>query len=389
MGFNQASTAEEKQEHYSVMVSLMHSIDQYRLIADHNPRTALVYGTVLDTDSIPAANATVRLRPVDYLAEAHQSGLVKKSVGIADPATDETGAFFIADVEPGSYTIEATDNKSVAARITCEVVPGEDTLDLGAYALAPFARLSGSVALDSGTGSMHAAIYGLERSVAVDSLTGAWSIDDLPQGAHTVRIASSSRDLGAAIIDAPPVAAGASDTLTAVRLLSYNGESYTQWAYSRTITINTSPTGADISEDVHRFPLLVRLDASNFGFSGARADGRDIRFAKPDGTPLRYEIEQWDPVAQQAAVWVLMDTVYADNATQSITMHWGKADAQDFSNGAVVFDTANGFMGVWHLDGRGGRLIPALAIGVKTVKISHQLQELSARRSFLRIRARA
>lgn len=34
VGFNQASTAEEKQEHYSVMVSLMHSIDQYRLTAD-------------------------------------------------------------------------------------------------------------------------------------------------------------------------------------------------------------------------------------------------------------------------------------------------------------------------------------------------------------------
>lgn len=34
VGFNQASTAEEKQEHYSVMVSLMHSVEQYRLTAD-------------------------------------------------------------------------------------------------------------------------------------------------------------------------------------------------------------------------------------------------------------------------------------------------------------------------------------------------------------------
>ena len=34
VGFNQAATAEEKQEHYSVMVSLMHSVEQYRLTAD-------------------------------------------------------------------------------------------------------------------------------------------------------------------------------------------------------------------------------------------------------------------------------------------------------------------------------------------------------------------
>ncbi|MBD3320804.1 MAG: DUF2341 domain-containing protein [Chitinivibrionales bacterium] len=307
-----------------------------------------VTATVLFPDSTPAADVTVRLRPSNYIAIPSFAGLTKRAAAITDITTDFRGRFFIDSVEPGSYTIEVTDNKSVAARIICEVVPGGDTLDLGAHALAPFARLTGSVALDSNTGAMHAAVYGLERSVAVDSLTGAWSIDDLPQGAHTVRIASSSRDLGAAIIDAPPVAAGASDTLNAVRLLSYSGESYTQWAYSRTITINTSPTGADISEDVHRFPLLVRLDASDFGFSGARADGRDVRFAKADGTPLRYEIEQWDPVAQHAAVWVLMDTVYGNNASQSITMHWGKADAQDFSNGAVVFDTANGFAAVYH-----------------------------------------
>jgi hypothetical protein len=48
---------------------------------------------------------------------------------------------------------------------------------------------------------------------------------------------------------------------------------------------------------------------------------------------------------------VLVDTVYGNNATQAIRMHWGRGAAPDSSNGAAVFDTANGFAGVWHLDG--------------------------------------
>jgi hypothetical protein len=52
----------------------------------------------------------------------------------------------------------------------------------------------------------------------------------------------------------------------------------------------------------------------------------------------------------QAEVWVNVDTVHGNDSAQSITMYWGNANAVDASNGAAVFDTGNGFQGVWHLD---------------------------------------
>jgi hypothetical protein len=120
-------------------------------------------------------------------------------------------------------------------------------------------------------------------------------------------------------------------------------------ANSAKITINTSSTGASCDTLITRFPLLVRLD-STFAFGQARADGGDIRFAKADGTPLRFEIAQWDTTAKQAALWVSVDTVYPNNASQYIFMTWGFSSAQSASSSAAVFDTGLGYAGVWHLD---------------------------------------
>jgi len=65
--------------------------------------------------------------------------------------------------------------------------------------------------------------------------------------------------------------------------------------------------------------------------------------------PVPYEIEQWDSANGAAAIWVKIDTVRGNDSSQSITMFWGNPNAAGNSNGAKVFDTANGFQGVWHL----------------------------------------
>jgi biopolymer transport protein ExbB len=99
--------------------------------------------------------------------------------------------------------------------------------------------------------------------------------------------------------------------------------------------------------------VLLRLSAPAFDFSQALDSGQDIRFTKEDGTPLPYEIERWDRSSAQAAIWVLIDTVYGNSSTQTFVMQWGNASAASRSNAAAVFDTANGFAGVWHLGERG------------------------------------
>lgn len=125
---------------------------------------------------------------------------------------------------------------------------------------------------------------------------------------------------------------------------------YAAWKHSTELVLNTTTTGAGIQENVFNFPVLVRLNERVFDFSQARIDGGDIRFAKSDGTPLVYEIERWDPVIKRAEIWVKCDTIYGNDTTHFFTMYWGNSAAGSRSDGTAVFDTVNGFVGVWHMN---------------------------------------
>ncbi len=139
--------------------------------------------------------------------------------------------------------------------------------------------------------------------------------------------------------------------ITVVRV---SAEDYAnEWGYSQSILLNTTASGANVTGNVMNFPVLLRLNPGNFdGFANIQPNGVDIRFAKIDGTKLKYEIERWkdyDNDADTAEIWVKLDTVYGNNKTQSFKMYWGKPEAADSSDAAAVFDTASGFVGVWHL----------------------------------------
>ena len=128
------------------------------------------------------------------------------------------------------------------------------------------------------------------------------------------------------------------------------------WQYSKTIRLNTAASGAQITGNVYAFPALVRLTGSNFDFTQAQSNGSDLRFTKQDNSPIAYEIERWDAAAGAAEVWVKMDTIFGGDSAQAITMYWGNPGAPGASSSASVFDTGNGFQGVWHLDGAAGAI---------------------------------
>jgi hypothetical protein len=130
-------------------------------------------------------------------------------------------------------------------------------------------------------------------------------------------------------------------------------ENFTQWAKFKAYRVNTSnASGLALGANVLKFPLLVRLTAADSAiFKEAKTGGADIRFVKSDGvTPLKYQIERWDSAGRSAALWVLLDTLYSNNNTRTTRMYWGNAAAADSSKGAAVFDTANGFQAVWHMN---------------------------------------
>lgn len=144
-------------------------------------------------------------------------------------------------------------------------------------------------------------------------------------------------------------------------------DDYSLWTDTTRITMNTTASGVNISANVMQFPVLVRLNSSNFNFSEAKSDGSDIRFAKRDGTHLPYQIEGWNSSTESAEIWVKVDTIYGNNSSQYITMLWGKADAVSKSNSIAVFDSANGFAGVWHLNQNPSGTPPQITDASKTV----------------------
>ena len=117
--------------------------------------------------------------------------------------------------------------------------------------------------------------------------------------------------------------------------------------YSKEITLNTTSSGANVTGNVANFPVAIQLNDANFDFAQAKPDGSDLRFTKPDGSPLPYEIESWDAPGKAAAIWVKTD-VTGNAASQSIIAHWGNPAAVSQSDSKAVFP-ASDFLGAWHL----------------------------------------
>ena len=126
---------------------------------------------------------------------------------------------------------------------------------------------------------------------------------------------------------------------------------YKSWKHSGSLFLLTTPDGADLPAAAREenFPVLVRLSGNWFAFDEAMPEGGDLRFASSDGVPLAYQIDRWDAAAGTAAVWVRVPDIKG-NARQEIRMFWGNADAESESSGPAVFNRANGYLSVWHMN---------------------------------------
>jgi hypothetical protein len=123
--------------------------------------------------------------------------------------------------------------------------------------------------------------------------------------------------------------------------------------HAKLITVDTSAAGANTTAAVSKYPLALKLDATNFDFAASTASGADLRFTKTDGTPLPHAVESFDRAGQAALIWVLVDSVPAASSAPLLMMHWGDQQAPNIADTKQVFDMASGFAGVWHLDEAG------------------------------------
>jgi hypothetical protein len=193
-----------------------------------------------------------------------------------------------------------------------------------------------------------------------DALTYQWQTDSLDDG--TFEDIAGATDSSLAIASAALADSGdfrclvsadggtSYDTSDVATLqVSASTTSYADWTYKATFMVGTTPDWANLaSGSVANFPFVLRLDSSHFDFSQAMGNGEDIRFSTVDETSLNYEIELWDSTGGQAIIWILIDSINA-NEEQALVMYWGNSGQTSESDGAAVFTTANGFAGVYHM----------------------------------------
>jgi hypothetical protein len=302
----------------------------------------VVTGRIVNPDGTGASRTLVQLFPQSY-------DPVKDNplpAGATD-TTDESGSFTVQTVGPGMFNVQAVHLIHRTRLLVREIKIEGDTVAIGADTLRRPGVILVPIINGFDTASGYVYVPGTSIAVSLRGMSDYVILDSVPSGTalavdYAVRNSSSAPSVIRDSVYVPQ-----NDT---VKL------SFMEWRYLQKLFINTSPSGANISGDVHGFPVLVRLSAARFDFAEAAKNGDDIRFSKADGSPLPYEIERWDPVTELAEVWVKIDTVYGNNDRQYIVMYWGAPATSSMSNGPAVFDTANGFQGVWHLSEAGNAI---------------------------------
>jgi hypothetical protein len=310
-----------------------------------------IVATVRYQNGSPASFSSIKIRPVNFLKDTMSLSVALRSSGI-DTLTDSAGRFSISTfVGEGEYAVEIIDTAQNQGALI-KINPGYDSLiDYGVIFLNPLGGISGAIDRSSisDSAAIYVQVYGLDKIKRVDAATGKFFIDKLAIGDYGLHIFSSVPTYIPQTVQNIAVVSAAPVFIDTVRFVSV-----VTWFNSKSVYLNTTSSGADVTTDIYRFPVLCRLTTDNFDFLTARTHGEDVRFVKSDNTPLSYQIERWDAAAGVAEIWVSVDTVFGNNATQHFTMLWGNSNAADASNGGAVFDTGMGFQGVWHMSDTDG-----------------------------------
>jgi Concanavalin A-like lectin/glucanases superfamily/Domain of unknown function (DUF2341) len=303
---------------------------------------ATITGNIADSTSAPLADVRVLLLPSAYNPVTGQA-----ISSLPADTTNSSGNYSIKVAQTGSYTIEAVDNgEGNRTLVTGVSVTGKDTMLVRNAIARPSGVITIALPADVDRGNGYFYVQGTTVYSFVGDDTETVALDSVPAG---VSLSIYYAVRGSAVL--PQLVRGS----VVVAPKDTTNVEYVGWNFSKKLFLNTTVSGANVIGNVRDFPVLVRLAGSNFTFAEAKSDGGDLRFAKGDGTPLLYEIERWDASSQAAEVWVKVDTVFGNDSTHFVNMYWGNPNATSASNGAMVFDTLDGFQGVWHLGEAAGQ----------------------------------
>jgi hypothetical protein len=292
-----------------------------------------VSGTVVYPDGTPAPGSQVKIIPDHY-------DPLKDTAAILLDTTNDSGKYVFAGVPYGTYTLQSLQCGVRTRAIAFGIVIARDTVSVASLELQKTGVVK--VMLPGGISMVNGYVYVPGSDIAVFLYGEAASavMDSVPAGLMP------SVNYGALNSTSPLIIRFDVRVLPGDTTLVAEPD----WKYSKRLFLNTTASGAALLGNVTGFPVLVRLTRDNFVFSQATAGGVDLRFTKPDGAQLPYEIERYDPVAEHAEVWVRVDMIFGSDSSHYVNMYWGNSaqGSTSISRSAAVFDTALGFQGVWH-----------------------------------------
>jgi len=118
------------------------------------------------------------------------------------------------------------------------------------------------------------------------------------------------------------------------------------WKYRKAVTVDTSPSGLNVSGPIGRTVLLVKLTSGNFTFTEALQNGADIRFVDSDDkTPLPFHIERYDATTGIAYAWLSAPALNGGEKRQ-LWLYFGNENAPVGSDAKGTFDPD--YMAVYH-----------------------------------------
>ena len=123
------------------------------------------------------------------------------------------------------------------------------------------------------------------------------------------------------------------------------------WAYRKQISLDSAAlTTGGITQAAQNVPVLLRLHTGNFGyFLDVQPKGEDLRFILADGrTPLKYQIEKFDPINEMAFIWVQIPAIQPATPLPVFYMYYGNAQAVSGDDPGGVFDADQTL--VYHFD---------------------------------------